>query len=200
MYQLVLASNSPRRKEILKQVGMQFEVCPSEVDEVITKIKPAEVVLELSLQKANDVADRLKEQSPIEGTVLVIGADTVVAMDEQILGKPKNIEDASNMLSMLQGNTHSVFTGVSLVFLTKEGQRTVQFYEETKVEVFPMSKEEITAYLSHNEYQDKAGAYGIQGMFGAYIKGIQGDYYNVVGFPVARFLQVLKDQGETVLL
>ena len=193
MYQVILASNSPRRKEILSQVGIEFTVFPSTVEEVITKTKPAEVVQELSLQKAWDVANHIREQLPKDR--IIIGADTVVATNEVILGKPKDALHAKEMLSMLQGNVHSVYTGVSVVILQGEVISTLQFYEETKVEVYPMSMEEIEAYLADDEYKDKAGAYGIQGRFGAYIKGIQGDYYNVVGFPIARFIQQLKEKG-----
>lgn len=193
MVQIVLASNSPRRKEILAQVGVSFEVCPSNVEEVISQVKPSEVVKELSLQKAEDVANGW--QQDYRGDAVIIGADTVVAAGDTILGKPKDAEDARRMLTSLQGNEHSVFTGVSLVLLQEGRKSILQFYEETKVEVFPMSEQEIDVYLSCGEFKDKAGAYGIQGRFGAYIKGIRGDYNNVVGFPVARFIQVLKEKG-----
>ncbi len=199
MYQVVLASNSPRRREILTQVGIDFTVIPSNVEEIMTKTKPFEVVQELSLQKAEDVARKWYKNNKL-GSAIIIGADTVVAINDSILGKPKDVEDARQMLSMLQGNTHSVYTGVSLVVLDREDKHTLQFYEETKVEVFLMEEEEIEAYLSCGEYRDKAGAYGIQGKFGAYIKGIQGDYYNVVGFPVARFIQILKERNINLLL
>ncbi len=198
MYQVILASNSPRRREILEQVGVTFTVLKSSVEEVITKTKPAEVVQELSLQKAEDVANHF-DKSNMEGTAIIIGADTVVAINDSILGKPKDINNARQMLSSLQGSVHSVFTGVSIVILKGEDKHILSFYEETKVEVFPMSEDEIEHYLSCGEYADKAGAYGIQGRFGAYIKGIQGDYYNVVGFPVARFLQILKEQDINLL-
>ena len=198
MYQVILASNSPRRREILEQVGVTFTVIKSSVEEVITKTKPSDVVQELSLQKAEDVANHL-DKSYIKGTAIIIGADTVVAINDSILGKPRDINNARQMLSLLQGSVHSVFTGVSIVMIKDEEKHTISFYEETKVEVFPMSEEEIEHYLSCGEYEDKAGAYGIQGRFGAYIKGIQGDYYNVVGFPVARFLQFLKEEDINLL-
>lgn len=194
MEQIVLASNSPRRKEILEQVGIAFTVLPSSVDEIMTKTKPWEVVLELSEQKAGDVAATWQKDHPGECDI-IIGADTVVAANERILGKPKDSEDARDMLMTLQGNEHSVYTGVSIVILREHHKKIISFYEETRVEVFPMSQQEITRYLACGEYKDKAGAYGIQGRFAAYIKGIHGDYYNVVGFPVARFLQELKAQG-----
>ena len=199
MYQVILASNSPRRKEILTQVGIDFTVLPSSVEEVITKTIPEEVVQELSLQKAQDVATHFVTQQR-DDTAIIIGADTVVAINDSILGKPKDDQDASNMIKQLQGNEHSVFTGVSIVICKGEEQNILQFYEETKVEVNPMTEEEIMSYLSMGDHKDKAGAYGIQGSFGAYIKGIQGDYYNVVGFPIARFVQVLKEQGINLLV
>lgn len=199
MYQIVLASNSPRRKEILAQVGIEFEVCPSGVTEVMTKTLPYEVVQELSAQKAQDVADSWQQNHPGKSAV-IIGADTVVAAHNAILGKPKDREDAKQMITSLQGERHSVYTGVSIVVIEKSDKYSIQFYEETKVDVFPMSEKEIVSYLNCGEYKDKAGAYGIQGRFGAYIKGIEGDYYNVVGFPVARFIQKLKEQGIDLLV
>lgn len=199
MEQIVLASNSPRRKEILEQVGVSFTVLPSSVEEIMTKTKPSEVVLELSLQKATDVAERWQKEHPGE-CAIVIGADTVVAVEDLILGKPKDSKDARQMLLTLQGNEHSVYTGVCLVIIQEKDKKTIQFYEETKVEVYPMLEQDVTTYLNCGEYKDKAGAYGIQGRFAAYIKAIHGDYYNVVGFPVARFLQELKAQGITMNL
>ena len=188
MYQVILASNSPRRKEILTQVGIDFTVLPSSVEEVITKTIPEEVVQELSLQKAQDVATHFVTQQR-DDTAIIIGADTVVAINDSILGKPKDDQDASNMIKQLQGNEHSVFTGVTIVICKGEEQNILQFYEETKVQVNPMTEEEIMSYLSMGDHKDKAGAYGIQG-----------DYYNVVGFPIARFVQVLKEQGINLLV
>jgi septum formation protein len=178
MSQLILASGSPRRKEILEQVGISFEVMKSDVEEVITKTDPAEIVMELSRQKAEDVFGKLDDPA------IVLGADTVVAYDGKILGKPEDEEDAKAMLRMLSGKKHSVFTGVTLV--SKKGIES--FYEETLVEFYPMNEEEIEAYVLSGEPMDKAGAYGIQGKAAAFIKGIQGDYYNVVGLPIAKVI------------
>ena len=195
---IILASNSPRRKEILAQVGIPFTVQPSEKEEVITKTVPSEVVMELATMKAEDVASKVEEEA------IIVGADTVVSVDGKILGKPKNEEDAKRMVESLAGKSHSVFTGVTIVRKekskgresgeTKDGfeVKTVSFFEETKVWVYPMSKEEIHAYVATKEPMDKAGAYGIQGDFAKYIQGIEGDYYNVVGFPIGRFYQELK--------
>jgi septum formation protein len=182
MSQLILASGSPRRKEILEQVGISFEVMKSDVEEVITKTDPAEIVMELSRQKAEDVFGKLDDPA------IVLGADTVVAYDGKILGKPEDEEDAKAMLRMLSGKKHSVFTGVTLV--SKKGIES--FYEETLVEFYPMNEEEIVAYVLSGEPMDKAGAYGIQGKAAAFIKGIQGDYYNVVGLPIAKVVKKLQ--------
>lgn len=194
MYKVILASNSPRRKELLAGMGVEFEAIPSQKEEVMTKDNPSEVVLELSQQKAEDVA------TMVEGQSIIIGADTVVAIDGMILGKPKDEDDAIRMVGLLQGRSHSVYTGVSIII--KEGksgndnrQRLIQFAEETKVYVYPMSKEEICNYVATKEPMDKAGAYGIQGKFATFIKGLEGDYYNVVGFPVGRIYQTLKQEG-----
>lgn len=181
--QLILASGSPRRKEILTQVGLTFTVIKSDVEEVITKTNPGEIVMELSAQKAQDVYSRLEAPE----NFLVLGSDTVVAYDGNILGKPEDEEGAFAMLRMLSGKSHSVFTGVTLV--SDAGVDT--FYEETKVEFYEMSDEEIRNYIKTGEPMDKAGAYGIQGKAAAFIKGISGDYYNVVGLPVAAVMHRL---------
>lgn len=182
---IILASASPRRRELLHQVGIQPEIVPSHVEEVITSTRPDHVVMELSAQKAADVAARYQGQP-----VVVIGADTVVAADGMILGKPKSEEDAANMLQMLQGRTHQVYTGVTMIFAdTKE---TVTFAEKTEVHVYPMEDNQIRQYIATGEPMDKAGAYGIQGYFAAYIQGISGDYNNVVGLPVGRVCHELR--------
>ena len=183
MKKLILASGSPRRREILEQVGVEFEVRKSDVEEVITKTDPAEIVMELSAQKAKDVYDKL--ECPQE--YLVLGSDTVVAFEGKILGKPADEQGAYEMLRMLSGRKHSVFTGVTLV----SDDRFDSFYEETLVEFYEMSDEEILNYIKSGEPMDKAGAYGIQGKAAAFIRGIEGDYYNVVGLPVAKVLHRL---------
>ena len=202
MSRIVLASASPRRKELLEQIGMEFEICPAKGEEIITEHDPQKVVMELSAQKAKEVASGIlsyneKNQALVTpGDILVIGADTVVVYDGQILGKPKDEEDAGRMLSMLSGNIHSVFTGVTFVFMDRENRcGQYSFYEETRVEFYPLSRKEIDAYVASGDPMDKAGAYGIQGSFAAHVKGIQGDYNNVVGLPVARICQELKKLG-----
>ena len=196
MEQMILASASPRRLELLRQVGIEPAVEPSHVEEVITSTSPGEVVMELSRQKAEDVAG-LHRGEP----VIVLGADTVVAADGKILGKPKNREDAVRMIKLLQGRSHQVYTGVTLVFCEEfSSQKTssvITFYEETVVFVFPMTERQAEAYVDTGEPMDKAGAYGIQGKFAAYVKGISGDYNNVVGLPVGRVCQELGKRGIT---
>lgn len=186
MEEIILASGSPRRKELLEQIGIAFRVIKSGAEEIITKTLPEEIVKELSAQKAEDVAAKLEDG-------IILGADTIVCLDGEIMGKPKHREDACQMLNRLQGRGHSVFTGVTL--LKKEAGAEVKrrnFAVETKVRIHAMSKEEIEAYLDTGDPFDKAGAYGIQGPFAAYVDGIEGDYNNVVGLPVAAVYQELK--------
>ena len=196
MTKIILASASPRRSELLKQAGFTFTVIPSEAEEVITSTHPAEVVEELSQQKAQEVADRIlggKEGSS-EDTIVVIGADTVVAADHKILGKPADHQEAEEMIELLQGKGHQGYTGDTLIVADPEkGVRTKTFHECTDVDVYPMTEQEVEEYISKPEPYDKAGAYGIQGSFGIYIKGIRGCYYNVVGLPIARLVHELKE-------
>lgn len=186
MMPVILGSGSPRRKEILEQVGITHTVIVSQLEEKITKTKPEQVVMELAEQKGMNVSLQVEEG-------LIIGADTVVAIDGKILGKPKNEEDAFKMLQELSGNIHSVFTGVCMI-LKKDGgivDKSV-FFEETNVKMCSMTEEEIKDYIMGGEPMDKAGAYGIQGEAGMFIESIQGDYYNVVGLPLARVVKEMK--------
>lgn len=185
---IILASASPRRRELLHQVGLTPEIVPSQVEEVITSTEPDQVVQELSAQKAMDVAAGYTGQN-----VVVIGADTVVAVDGKILGKPKSRQEALDMLGLIQGRQHQVYTGVTLVFAGTGEQCT--FAEQTHVQVFHMTRQQMEAYVATGEPMDKAGAYGIQGCFAAYIQGISGDYNNVVGLPVGRVCQELMTRG-----
>ena len=186
MNKIILASASPRRKELLKQMGLEFEVMPSHCEEVITRKIPWEIVMELSSQKARELVykaamDSLSDdKSGNDGdgqNVLVIGADTIVAYKDEILGKPKDKDDAVRMLKLLQGKQHSVYTGVSLVYLKEGIAQTRTFVEETKV------------YVATGEPMDKAGAYAIQGLFAEFIVKIDGDYNNVVGLPIGRIMR-----------
>lgn len=178
MSNLVLASASPRRKELLSLAGFDFEVIVSNVEELIDWTLSAEKIVEsLAEQKAKAVS----KQNPAK---TVIGADTVVVLDGKILGKPKSREQAKQMLASLSGRKHCVYTGVAVCV----GGETVKcFSERTAVEFWTLSEEEIDAYVATGECDDKAGAYGIQGKGCTLVKGIEGDYFNVVGFPVSRF-------------
>lgn len=195
MRNIILASKSPRRCELMTQAGYEFTIQPSDMEEIITKILPMDVVMELSGQKAKDVFDIISKAGNVSADeeILVIGADTVVSVDDKILGKPKNHDDAFGMLKVLQGRTHEVYTGVTLVW-NKDGQvNSKSFHECTKVCFYPMSDEEIWKYVDSCDGDDKAGSYGIQGPCAIYIKGIEGDYNNVVGLPIARLYQEMKE-------
>jgi septum formation protein len=186
MRPMILASASPRRRELLKQAGIPFEVRPSDVEELITKTEPEDVVEELSLIKCRDIADKT------EGDRVVIGADTVVSIHGRILGKPSDTEEAVSMLRELQGQVHQVYTGVTLFVQTGEERKIHTFSEKTEVTFYPMDEEEIRAYVDTGEPMDKAGAYGIQGKSAVFVKEIRGDYNNVVGLPISRLYQELK--------
>ncbi len=191
---IILASASPRRRELLTQIGVNFAVQPACGEEVITGSNPEEVVKELSAQKAEEVAKMQQE-----GDWLVIGADTVVSCDSRILGKPKDEADAFVMLSMIQGHTHEVYTGVTLYWSANGKEQKLTFAEQTKVTMYAMTAEEIRAYIKTGEPMDKAGSYGIQGKCAAFIEKISGDYNNVVGLPVARIYQELLQKGIDIL-
>lgn len=204
MTQFILASGSPRRKELLNQIGIQFRIEASHGEEIITKTEPSEIVKELSYQKAWEVYDRSCRENK-EKTV-VIGADTIVALNGEIMGKPKDKKDAERMLLALQNNTHQVYTGVTLIIKEKDKKEAdvIQFFEKTDVYVYPMSEAEINQYITtpeslenaHYVWEGKAGGYGIQDIFGKkYVKGIDGDYYNVMGLPVSRLYQELRRAG-----
>lgn len=198
-YKLVLASNSPRRKEILEKTGFSFDVMPSCVEEIVDSTVPSSVCMSLAKQKALDVAARIKiynDEHPDLVTpqnILVLGADTIVVFEEEILGKPDSEETAFSMLNKLSGNTHSVYTGVSLAFLSKDGRAgEISFYEKTDVTFYEMSEADIKAYIATGSPMDKAGAYGIQDYSAKFLKKIDGDYYNVVGLPIGRICEELK--------
>ena len=176
MKKIILGSASPRRKELLSQIGVPFEVRVSNKEEVYTNTVPKEIVKELALMKAENVASEIPARN-----VIVIGADTIVVHEEQILGKPKDEQEAFEMIRSLQGDTHQVYTGVAVLWFDESGEKTVISHAvETKVFVNPMSTEEIQKYIESKEPMDKAGAYGIQGRFSAFIEKIEGDYFNVV--------------------
>lgn len=187
MQTLILASSSPRRKELLENLQLPFEVVSSDVDESFHENStPDEVVTELAMRKAKAVYQERQES-------FVIGADTVVVCDGQILGKPNDEQDAFHMLKLLSGKTHSVFTGVAIA----APQYEKKFYLKTNVVFWELSDEEIHAYISTGEPFDKAGSYGIQGIGSMLVKEISGDYFSVVGLPVSRTVRELKKAGFT---
>ncbi len=191
-YNLILASASPRRKELLRRGGFVYEICVSSCEEKTEETVPAKVVEALSAAKAADVYAKMhdKRQNP-----LVLAADTVVAVDGEILGKPVDDMDAYRMLSLLSGKTHEVYTGVTL----RWGEDKIHtFHEVTKVTVAELSEEEIRGYIKSGQATDKAGAYGIQTGFATYISGIEGDYNNVVGLPLAAVYHTMKELGLSV--
>lgn len=189
MKKMILASASPRRRELLSQIGLEFEVMPGQGEEIITRTKPEEIVVELAEGKAKEVFDA--KAGTMEESV-VIGADTIVVHHGQIMGKPADRADAEAMLTRLCGDTHQVYTGVAFFWKEQDSIRKYSFYERTNVSVYPADREEIQAYVATKEPMDKAGAYGIQGRFAAWIQRIEGDYNNVVGLPVGRVYQELK--------
>lgn len=194
----ILASASPRRKELLEQIGMKFEVRVSDADENIALTAPEEYVMQLSALKAEDVAGKIPVMYDVRGInqdFVVIGSDTVVSAEGHILGKPKDKEDARRMIEMLSGKTHQVYTGVTLMIFKDERMSRVTFYEKTDVSFYEMTKEQIESYINTSEPYDKAGSYAIQGLCSAYIKGITGDYFTVVGLPVARICHELGKAG-----
>lgn len=201
-YRMILASGSPRRKEILSLAGIEFDVRKTETEEKTTKTIPAEIVCELSRKKACEAASKVLAEVTKEEFLLILGADTMVSLGKgakaEILGKPADEKAACAMIRKFQGRTHYVYTGVTVLVYQKKGNKfepanTICFAEETEVSVCQMTEEEIWDYVSRGESLDKAGAYGIQGSFAPYIRGIQGDYYNVVGLPLSRLYQEIKE-------
>lgn len=190
IYEIILASGSPRRKEILEQAGVNFKIIPSQKEEITSATEPQEIVEDLACLKAEDVEKQASVNS------IVIGADTIVCNKGIILGKPKDEAEAVEMLLNLQGHKHMVYTGVCLIVKNADGSINVKkFVEATQVKISEITEEEIKKYCLTGEPLDKAGAYAIQGKFAKYVEGIEGDYYNVVGFPLARFYQEIKKLG-----
>ncbi len=176
---IILASKSPRRQEILKEAKIEYTIIPSTIEEVFNhQVSVEEAVMDLAYQKAKSIKDQVSSED------LIIGADTIVVIGQEVLGKPKNHSDAVRMLSMLQNNTHEVLTGVSLI----KGEQVRNFYERTFVVFKPMSMEEIEQYIIEENVYDKAGSYAIQGEAMRYIDHIEGDYYNVIGLPIKHLL------------
>lgn len=213
MENIILASQSPRRQEILSLGGYEYKVCVSSAEEQIPpeeleNLTPQELVERLARVKAEDVYRRSCSKNMEASTpdnqaadsveeITVIGADTVVAVDGRVLGKPKTEEEAYEMLSMLEGRTHDVFTGVCILWTNPDTPAEIQgntFHCHTKVTFYPMTEEEINNYVATGDCMDKAGAYGIQSGAAKYIQGIEGDYLNVVGLPLSKFYHVLNEK------
>ncbi len=188
--EIILASGSPRRKELLSTVGLAFSICVSEADETVDENLPPYLIVEqLSLLKASEVASRIKTEGK-EG--IVIGADTVVVFAGEILTKPKDAQDAKEMLMRLSGQWHSVLSGVTV--MNTKTAKSETFYVETKVHFVPLSEETIDAYIQTKEPLDKAGSYGIQGKGSLFVDKIEGDYFNVVGLPVCKLAEILETE------
>ncbi len=198
---IILASKSPRRKELLSRIGIEYECIVSEAEEKTTESSPDKVVAELSRQKAENIFEIIRAGERDNSPMVIIGADTVVACDSNIMGKPKDKQDAGRMLKLLEGRSHSVWTGVTLLFVNidKNGNYSENkvisetFACETKVYMYHVSDNEIEEYIKTEEPLDKAGAYGIQGIAAKFIEKIEGDYNNVVGLPVSALYQRIKN-------
>ena len=192
---IILASGSPRRKELLLQIGIVPEIIVSHVEEKITSDEPSVVVMSLAEQKAVDVAEDMPEGA------VVLGSDTVVAADGKILGKPKSHEEAYEMIKRLAGRSHQVYTGVCIVKKGTAGEEdtVVSFYDETDVNVSTMTEAEIREYADSEEPMDKAGAYGIQGYGSMFVSHLDGDYFCVMGLPVCTLAGMLRSAGVEIL-
>ena len=182
---VILASASPRRKEILQNTKLNFDIQKSDIEEVILENEsPEDMVVRLAYEKAFDVAKRNTDR-------LVIGADTIVALDNEVLGKPKDQNEAYQMIKRLSNKTHKVITGISLINLKEN--KIIKDYVVSFVTFKDLSEDSIKDYINTNESLDKAGAYGIQGYGALLVKNIQGDYFNIVGLPISRLSDLLKN-------
>ena len=183
--EIILASASPRRKEILQNTKLNFDIQKSDIEEVILENEsPEDIVVRLAYEKAFDVAKRNTDR-------LVIGADTIVALDNEVLGKPKDQNEAYQMIKRLSNKTHKVITGISLINLKEN--KIIKDYVVSFVTFKDLSEDSIKDYINTNESLDKAGAYGIQGYGALLVKNIQGDYFNIVGLPISKLSDLLKD-------
>ena len=182
---VILASASPRRKEIFQNTKLNFDIQKSDIEEVILENEsPEDMVVRLAYEKAFDVAKRNTDR-------LVIGADTIVALDNEVLGKPKDQNEAYQMIKRLSNKTHKVITGISLINLKEN--KIIKDYVVSFVTFKDLSEDSIKDYINTNESLDKAGAYGIQGYGALLVKNIQGDYFNIVGLPISRLSDLLKN-------
>jgi len=189
---IILASASPRRTELLSQAGYTFEVVPSQAEEIITETEPEKIVEELAYAKASEVYSRIKKDYN-ERDFIVIGADTIVYYENEVLGKPKDEQESFDMLKMLSDRTHQVYTGVSIICRKDGVKQSYLLNEKTDVTFYSISNREIKDYIQTKDPLDKAGSYGIQGPFAIHIKEIHGDYNNVVGLPIAKLYHALTE-------
>lgn len=216
MYRIILASESPRRKNIMEIMGIPFVAMASDVLEEIKgagkEYEPSEIVQGLARLKAEDINSKFSsnilnniqnnKEAAVDEGYIIIGADTMVFYKGQALGKPKNKSEAIRMLELIEGDTHEVYTGVYIIIrsnemhnITDTNYTSLSFAVSTKVKLMPLTRQQIEDYVATGESNDKAGAYGIQGRFGIFIQEIVGDYYNVVGFPIAAIYENLLTYG-----
>ena len=189
---IVLASGSPRRKEILENMNLKFDIIKSEIEETIVENEsPEELVKRLSYEKAHDIASKNLDS-------IVIGADTIVVLNNNVLGKPKDEDEAFNMLKQMSGKEHDVITGISILCLGLK--KEINDYCVSKVKFKNLSDEDIYSYIETGECMDKAGAYGIQGLGGLFVEYIKGDYFNIVGFPISSASEIFKNYFNIDLL
>lgn len=187
---VILASQSPRRKQLLEMLGVEFTVMPAKGEEIVPPgVGPEETVRILSRQKAAAVAEEVGNEA------IIIAADTIVWYEDLVLGKPRDEQEAARMLSALSGKTHQVYTGLTV----RQGENVLSAAECTHVKFRKLSGREIDAYIATGEPMDKAGAYGIQGRACLFVEGIQGDFFNVMGLPVCRLGKMLKELGVELL-
>lgn len=182
---IILASGSPRRRELLEMLGAEFEVCPAQGDEIVPPgLSPEETVKALALAKAEEIFGKRPDG-------LILAADTVVELDGEILGKPRDEADARRMLSAMSGRSHRVFTGIAAI----SGTERIVESEETEVTFRPLGEREIFSYVAGGEPMDKAGAYGVQGLASLFVERINGDFFNVMGLPLCRVGRILSRMG-----
>lgn len=191
---MILASASPRRAKLLAQAGFTFSVIPSDKEETTAADTPGQMVEELAYIKANDIYHKTKEDYKGKDYI-IIGADTIVYYDGEVLGKPANEAEAFDMLKLLSDRTHQVYTGIAIILKRNNVKQTFLIHDKTDVTFYAMHDYEIKDYIATKDPLDKAGAYGIQGAFAIHIKEIHGDYNNVVGLPIAKLYQTLKEQA-----
>ena len=196
-YRIILASGSPRRRELMDRIGSDYICMPSNKEEDMSGHDPKVMVEMLSAMKAGDIADKfVADLTGPDSNAVIIGCDTVVAFENKILGKPHSEEDAFSMIKSFAGKAHHVHTGVCiLVIENKKIVKKLNYSVSTAVNVVWMTDEEIRSYVATGEPMDKAGAYAIQGLFCPYIDSIEGDYYNIVGYPICSICRSFKELG-----